>query len=410
MKKYKLILNGDTFLWIKNDEGLAYQHKKCRMFVFCLSDKLREICNHLLILENLYTIELTEDELSNPDVRHFVDGLLNIDASRLISESEIEKGMVSLMPVLKIHEDVDFFIQQHERGIGGKIIQHIHELTFYINGSKYGNDQYYKQTIFPTKNESMLEREKIIRFIRNSRNPFLSNINLIGNTFSYPNFDALLKQIETFEIPVTICITAGDIFDNNDLLKKTNWSDKINFRILIDQKNNIDQAVKIVENIGMPFSVDLIILSEQNFQDVQQISATVKSSFVPIYNGENLDFFESNIFIRKEEIFASALSKREIFMRQATNIFHFGKLTVLPDGNIYADVNQPPLGTINDTVYSIVYKEFTEGKSWFRVRDYAPCKDCIFQWLCPSPSSYELAIGRSNLCHVKPQSNKSYIG
>lgn len=27
--------------------------------------------------------------------------------------------------------------------------------------------------------------------------------------------------------------------------------------------------------------------------------------------------------------------------------------------------------------------------------------DCIYQWLCPSPSNYELVIGQPNLCHIK---------
>ena len=169
----------------------------------------------------------------------------------------------------------------------------------------------------------------------------------------------------------------------------------------MDKKDNIEQAVAFFEDIGTPFSVDFLIFSEQDYLDVEQISPTVNGNFVPMYNGENMDFFESNVFISQEEILASALSKREIFKRQATNVNHFGKLTVLPDGTVYADVNQTSLGTIDDTVYSIVYKEFTEGKSWFRVRDFAPCKDCIYQWLCPSPSNYEIAIGRSNLCHVK---------
>jgi len=149
------------------------------------------------------------------------------------------------------------------------------------------------------------------------------------------------------------------------------------------------------------FSVDFIIFSEQDYLDIEEISATIKGNFVPVYNGENMDFFDSNVFINKDEIVTTNLSKREIFMRQAINIFHFGKLTVLPDGNVYADVNQAPLGTIDDTTYSIVYKEFTEGKSWLRIRDFAPCKGCIYQWLCPSPSNYEIAIGRFNLCHVK---------
>jgi pseudo-rSAM protein len=402
MKKYRLILSGDTFLWVKNKKGLVYQSKNCQAFVFSLSDKLQEICHHLLVLEHLYTVELTEEELNNPDVRHLVDNLLAIDAGRLILDTETWKGAVSLMPVLKIHEEIDDFIQKHERSVGGSIIKHIHELTFYINGSKFGNDKYYLQTIFPTKSEFTLEIEKIIRFIRNSKNLFLSNINLAGNIFSYPNFEKLLHQIKIFEITVTICITASDILANKELLQKTDWNDKIVFRVLMDCKNNIEQAIAIFENMKTPFSVDFIIFSEQDYHDIEQIATKIKGNFVPLYNGENIDFFESNIFIHRDEILASALSKREIFMRQATNIFHFGKLTILPDGNVYADVNQTPLGIIDDTTYSIVYKEFTDGKSWFKVRNFAPCKDCIFQWLCPSPSSYEVAIGRSNLCYVKP--------
>ena len=401
MKKYRLILSGDTFLWIKNNEGLIYQSKKYQTFTFTLSEKLQEICCHLLVLEHLYTIELTEEELNNPNVRYFVDNLLAIDAGRLMPDTEIEKGDVSLMPVLKIHEDIDNSVQKHKRGVGGSIIQHIHELTFYINGSEYGNDQYYHQTIFPTKNESTLETEKITRFIRNSKNPFLSNINLVGNIFLYPDFEELLRQIETYEIKTTICITVSDILVNKELLRKTDWSDKIVFRVLMDEKDNIEQAVAVLEDRKIPFSVDFIIFSEQDYHDIEQIAAKIKGNFVPLYNGENIDFFESNIFIHQDEILASALSKREVFMRQATNIFHFGKLTVLSDGNVYADVNQTSLGTIDDTTYSIVYKEFSEGKSWFKVRDFAPCKDCIFQWLCPSPSNYETVIGRGNLCFVK---------
>ncbi|MCL2246415.1 MAG: TIGR04150 pseudo-rSAM protein [Lentimicrobiaceae bacterium] len=399
MKKYRLVLSEDTFLWIKNHEGLVYQSKKYRAFVFSLSEKLSEICSHLFVLEHLYTIDLTEKELKNSDVRHFVDQLIEIDAGRLIPNTSTKKGTVSLMPVLKIHEEISDYIKKHKRGVGGNIIEHIHELTFYLNGSKYGNDLYYRQTIFPTKHESVLETEKIIRFIRNSKNPFLFNINLVGNIFSFPYFEELLHHIETFEIPVTICITGSDAFENKDLLKKNDWR---KFRIIADKKDNIERTIAFFEEIGISFSVDFIIFSEQDYLDVEKFSTTMDGNFVPMCNGENIEFFESNIFISEKEILSSALSKRQIFQRQATNVNHFGKLTILPDGNVYADANQTSLGTIGDTVYSIVYREFTEGKSWFRVRNFTPCKDCIYQWLCPSPSNYETVIGRSNLCCVKP--------
>jgi pseudo-rSAM protein len=402
MKKYKLILSQDTFLWIKNNEGLVYQSKNYQAFVFTLSDQLHKICRHLLEIDHLYTVELTENELNNVDVRHFADQLAEIDAARLILDTGIESGVVSLMPVLKIQDQIQDFIWKHEQGIGGDIIQHIHELTFYINGSKYGDDRYYRQTIFPGKNEISLESEKIIRFIRNSKNLFLSNINLIGDIFTYHGYEELLNHVSTFEIPVTICMTADDFIDHQELLKNINRHEKISLKILIDQKTKIDLLVTFLNDIEISYSTDFLIFSEQDYLNVEQILTSLNANVIPVYNNENIDFFRSSIFVNREDILASSLSKREIFMRQATNIHHFGRLTILPGGKVHADVNQPPLGTIDDTVYSIVYKEFTEGRSWFKIRDHIPCKDCVYQWLCPSPSNYETVIGRPNLCHIKP--------
>lgn len=74
----------------------------------------------------------------------------------------------------------------------------------------------------------------------------------------------------------------------------------------------------------------------------------------------------------------------------------------MPNGDAYANVNHPILGNIyRDSIYEIVQKELDEGKSWFRIRNEAPCHNCLYQWLCPSPSDCEIQIGRSNLCFIK---------
>ena len=52
------------------------------------------------------------------------------------------------------------------------------------------------------------------------------------------------------------------------------------------------------------------------------------------------------------------------------------------------------------TPEKLIQKEIEEGKSWLRVRNQEPCNACIYQWLCPSPSDYEIMIGQTNLCHV----------
>lgn len=53
-----------------------------------------------------------------------------------------------------------------------------------------------------------------------------------------------------------------------------------------------------------------------------------------------------------------------------------------------------------DNIDDIVLREMKRGQSWFRIRNQEPCNKCVLQWLCPSPSDYELAIGRPNLCGV----------
>ena len=93
---------------------------------------------------------------------------------------------------------------------------------------------------------------------------------------------------------------------------------------------------------------------------------------------------------------------KDFFTRQAMNIYDVGKINIMPNGDVYANVNHPVLGNIyTDSIYDIVHKEVEEGLSWFRIRNHAPCNDCVYQWLCPPPSNHEIAIGRPNLCHVK---------
>ncbi len=52
-----------------------------------------------------------------------------------------------------------------------------------------------------------------------------------------------------------------------------------------------------------------------------------------------------------------------------------------------------------NSLYNIFYKEMNCGKSWLRARKNAiPCKNCVYNSICPPVSNYEYVIGRNNLC------------
>jgi len=92
---------------------------------------------------------------------------------------------------------------------------------------------------------------------------------------------------------------------------------------------------------------------------------------------------------------------KDIFRKHIINKDNFGKLFILSNGDIYANILHKKLGNIKtDSIYQIVKKEIEIGESWLRIRNQKPCCDCLYQYICPSPSDLDLMIGQLNLCTV----------
>jgi pseudo-rSAM protein len=398
MEKYWFTLLPDTFLWIKHGNGLIYNSINQQQLSFELSEQIYKLCTDLLTTENLYTADLTAKDLENQEIRKWIDIVTTTGAGYLTMVEEGAKRPVSLKPILKIQDEVKHYVWKHNNGIGGDIIKHLHEITFYINGSIYGNCEYYKQCLFPVVSSTHLNVNTIRSFIKNSINPFLSNINLVGNIFDYSEQQQLFNVLEDVPISCTIHILFQDFLFHVAHLKNIRCPENIKFNIIV--AHSINNPLLPLEELPFPVSFTLIIASLEEYEMLTNTMEDMDISTILFYNGNNIDFFETNIFLVQNDLACISLNKREIFIRQKMNVSDFGKLTVMQDGQIYANVNMPSLGTVNDTVYSLIYKEFTEGQSWFRIRNQFPCTDCIYQWLCPSPSNYEIVIGRPNLCHI----------
>jgi pseudo-rSAM protein len=151
--------------------------------------------------------------------------------------------------------------------------------------------------------------------------------------------------------------------------------------------------------------LNFTVTSETNYNQIVgfiQKNKIEHYAIYPLYTGGNLNFFEDFIYLDKDDFNKLDLSKKDVFVNMAMNLHNFGKLTIMPDGKIFANVNDAPLGSINNSVYDIIYKEMAEGSSWLKIRDMKPCNECIYQWLCPSPSNYEFVLGKPNLCNLLP--------
>jgi len=60
------------------------------------------------------------------------------------------------------------------------------------------------------------------------------------------------------------------------------------------------------------------------------------------------------------------------------------------------------------SLVDMVSEELENGISWNRTRkSVAPCRGCIYQFLCPPVSSYEIFMQRFNFCDVYPNGGVS---
>ena len=185
------------------------------------------------------------------------------------------------------------------------------------------------------------------------------------------------------------------------------YNNNFAYQISICFPIDVQQWMKAKEILfNQTLSVEYIfdVSSEEDCLEAEQFVTQFqieKYRLKPVYTGSNIRFFEENVFLSKEDILSVHQTVKDIFSHQAINVYDYGKINIISNGDVYANLNHEVLGNIYvDNIYEIVQKEVSKGESWFRIRDQAPCSNCVYQWICPSPSDYEILIGRPNLCSV----------
>jgi len=242
---------------------------------------------------------------------------------------------------------------------------------------------------------------KLISFLQSI--PGSPTFNIIGNIGDVLKYNEILSYFDQHLSPKNILCSYKNVialqpdFENN-------FSYKISVSFPIDMQQWIN-ARQILLNQNLPVEYVFDITSDEDSLQAEQLVEQFqieKYRFNPVYTGCNIRFFEENVFLTKEDILSVSLTVKDFFARQAMNIYDFGKINIMPNGDAYANLNHPVLGNVyTESIYDIIQKEIDKGLSWFRIRNQSPCNDCVYQWLCPPPSNHEIAIERPNLCHVK---------
>jgi pseudo-rSAM protein len=403
MKKYWLTLFPETFLWEKKDKILIYNTNTQIPTEIKCSPEIKNICQELHRPENLYTVEIEQNQLANSLFNKFIQQVKKTKSGVLIEKDGINQKPISYAPIFKLQQGIEQLKWEDKLGIGGITINNLHEITLHVNGSKNGSNSFFKQIHYPVKAPEILDVDSIKTFISGCKGGNLHKINIVGNVSAYPDFNLLLDWLLLSSIhDIEIYVLQNDFVSEGNFLKK--WSTKnIRTKLIIHKISSLSLLIDDGEDILLNVDPLFVVTSKDDVEAVADFMTrygTKDYDIVALFTGKNIDFFEQYVYSTLEDIKNINLSKREIFVNMAMNIHSFGKLTIMPDGNIYANVNNAPLGCIYEPVYNLILKEMTKGCSWLHIRNMKPCCDCIYQWLCPSPSNYEKAIGKPNLCHI----------
>ncbi|MDP3441477.1 MAG: TIGR04150 pseudo-rSAM protein, partial [Ignavibacteria bacterium] len=280
--------------------------------------------------------------------------------------------------------------------VGEHVLDYLHEVFLHVNTLE-DKTQVIKN----------LDFFRIENFLESVLFSSVGHIHICGeDVVAYPDLMLLIDKLDRMCIKKSIHIKSGKLEKQEDL--PDIFTDG-QYQLVVESDSFLDTnwltfVITILTNKKINVAWHFYIKNEKEYEFAESLIEKYdleNTEIKPVYTGENHQFFEYNIYLTEDDLQKPGLNRREVFAHQALNTNDFGKLTILSDGKVYANVYHDPLGTIDDDIRELIYKEMDKGTSWRRIRDMEPCCNCVYQWLCPSPSNYELAIGKPDLCHVK---------
>ena len=368
-KLYWLTVYPYVHIKITANKALLYNTlsaKTIRVENPCVLSRIKELDNP----ENMRVICISEHDI-DCDIKNFITCIRELFIGDLIPKAMSSEKPVQIIPLYDIQEEISRLKKEDRTTPVGKgVVSYLKNVNIILDSNDGIND-------------SIIHPDTIKTLLRQL--PPNKSVSLQGNfsgNYEIIRIIELLKGYNTESITLIL----------ND----------------ITEEDNIKRAITLLKSHNFAFGITFTIKSYKDMETAENIIDKYdikKYKFKPEYSKDNHVFFEENVFITEKDILTSPVHMREIYSHQLLNTFDFGKITIFPNGDIYANTYFPSIGNINrESLPEILNREMDEGNSWLRIRDKEPCKNCLYQWICPSPSDYEIEIGRQNLCHINQES------
>ncbi len=411
-KTYWLVLEPYTYLSFTHQGVLVYN----TLDGSSIESQERPVVDllHTMNEQSEGLIQIKGSDFKDEIIESFIVKLRDHFMGDIIDCSLSEGSPIQLMPILNLQNSVERLKAGQEHGAGENILTHLHELLFFLDDPDAFPTKYYPTTLnsfIPgyTNSNDLSD----FQYIKNCLTQLPYNkkdltLNFImKDIFPDEDLEALMHFLNGFMAKKIFSFRYDDENISEKYIRKINEK-KINLDIYIGfpiKNNQLKSISQLLMREKSEPNYVFTVSSEEEMQIAEEIIARLEMqhySLIPVYTGHNSLFFEKHIFLSKEEILSMPVSMRKIFIHKSLNAESFGKLIILPSGAVYSNLFSDKVGSIQDcSLLNLLHNEVTSNYSWFKIRDYKPCNNCSYQWLCPSPSNYEVLLNKKNLCHVK---------
>jgi pseudo-rSAM protein len=402
--KYWLTILPHVYYIQKHGEALLYNTQNGKN-ICTENSQVIDLLEQMHNRKNLGVIDINETTCKQID--NFIKGSVSKNICTITKIVEGQPKPIQLMPILNLQRDVERLQKEEGRSLGEDVLHYLSDVTIYINHTCKLDCQdcknYLKQFFHCTKsvNAEYIDLELLKRFLRQLAFTLIRRLSITGgNIFQYPHFTELLTFLKEEQISPLFGVHYVNIDMNKiSLLNDFPVEIFVTFPLENHLSNNIDFLSK-QKNTKIIFE----ITSEDDYNQTERLIskyAIEVYAYKPFYNGKNQDFFKNNIYLTKDDIFSDIISQRIIFAHQKLNTNFFGKIHLFPNGDIKTHPLKDVLGNCKqEPLVKILEKEMVVNTAWRVIREQTPCNDCLYQFICPSPSDYEWVMEKSNLCNI----------
>jgi pseudo-rSAM protein len=406
---YWLII--ETYVHIRlSPRGVLFYNTLDSKVIESDNSRVLLIADRLLINKNGYCALIKEEDLKNKDISDFINDLKINFMGDLIPITNSKSAPIQLFPLLDIQNEISSTSLLSNPAIGKNVLNYLYELNIYLNGTCQNNCEAcldtYKQVTCCRKTsvKKEFELDDIKRIINETKNSNLGKINILGgNILNYSQFDELIEIIAKTRLSIVLNLHICNFEKKITTLQQSNIT--LNLIIDFNSKRDVLKS-RISKSIDLKLKTTYIFILS-SIKEVEIAESIIKEykikkfEFKPFYNGQNIEFFKDEVFLSKDDILVKPISMKTIFRNSILNTNYFGVLSIANDGKVYADLNKGVIGNIyKDSIKDCIFREITEGKSWFQIRNNGKCKECLYRELCPPISNYETVMDKENLCHI----------